>query len=132
MKKCVLAFSLVLTLLSTAGALAAEPAKATAPISSTALRAAFAENQTAAEQRYLGQTVVVTGVVLSTGMSVDLTPNVVLSDKENGPVQVICVLPRADTPKLSGFKAGQKVAMKGRVYRLSERGVVLKECVAVE
>ena len=96
------------------------------------LRKAFADDQGAAEARYLGKTVLVKGIVLSTGMSKYLTPTILLSEREGGPVQVICVLPRLDAGKLSDFKPGQSVTMSGRVYRLSENGVVLKECKAVD
>jgi hypothetical protein len=59
-----------------------------------------------------------------------MTPTVMLSDREGGPVQVICVLPRLDAVKLSDFTANQSVVMSGRVNSLSERGVVLKDCKA--
>ncbi len=101
-------------------------------VASHDLRQAFADDHSAAEARYLGKTVRVRGVVLSTGMSRYMTPNVVLSDREKGPVQIICVLPRLDVGKLSDFNPNQSVTMAGRVYRLSERGVVLKECKAAE
>ena len=96
------------------------------------LRKAFADNQNAAEAQYTGKTVLVKGIVVSTGMSKYMTPNVTLSDHEGGTVHAICVLPRLDVGKLSDFKPAQSVTMSGRVYRLSERGVVLKECKAVE
>ena len=101
-------------------------------ISAHELRKAFDDDKNAAEARYLGNTISVEGVVLSTGMSRYLTPNVVLSDREGGEVKAICVLPRLDANKLSDFKIGQTVTMSGRVYRLSDRGVVLKECQAVQ
>ena len=96
------------------------------------LRKAFADDQNAAEARYLGKTILVEGVVLSTGMSIYLTPTVSLSDREGGVLLAICVLPRLDANKLSDFKPGQSVTMSGRVYRLSERGVIIKECKVAE
>ena len=96
------------------------------------LRRAFADDQNAAETQYLGKTILVQGVVLTTGMSIYLTPTVTLSDREGGSAQVICVLPRLDAGKLSDFKPGQRAVMSGRVHRLTERGVILKECKAVE
>ncbi len=101
-------------------------------VSAADLRQAFADDRDGAEKKYVGKTIRVTGVVVSTGMSIYLTPNVVLSDKEQGAVKVICVLPRIDTGKLSEFKPGQRVTMSGRGYRLSDRGVVLKECKQVD
>ena len=99
-------------------------------IESSELRKAFADDSKAAETRYLGKTILVNGIVLATGMSVYMTPNVTLSDREGGEVQVICVLPRLDAGKLADFTPGRRVTMSGKVYRLSERGVVLKECKA--
>jgi len=96
------------------------------------LRQAFADNYSAAEAQYIGKTVLVKGTVLSTGMSIYMTPTVMLSDRANGELHVICVLPRIDVNKLSDFKPGQSVTMSGRAYRLSERGVVVKECKAAE
>jgi hypothetical protein len=102
-------------------------------ISADDLRKEFADNQNAAEAKYLGKTIFVEGIVISTGMSRYLTPNVVLSDKKDGTAKVICVLPRLDANKLSDFETGQKVIMSGRVYRLSERGVIImKECKVAE
>ena len=80
----------------------------------------------------IGQIVQVKGIVLSTGISRFMTPNVMLSDSDGGPVQVICVLPRLDAGKLSDFKPGQSVTMAGRVLKVTERGVLLKESKAVE
>jgi hypothetical protein len=104
----------------------------TTPTAVRDLRQAFAGNRAEADARYLGETVPVTGVVLSTGISRYMTPTVMLSDHAGGELYVICVLPRLDVGKLSDFEPGQSVAMIGRVYRLSERGVVLKECKAAE
>ena len=96
------------------------------------LQKAYAENPGAAEAKYLGKTVLVKGFVLSAAISRYLTPAVTLSDREGGEAQAICVLPRLDVGKLSGFKAGQSVIMSGKVYRLSADRVVIKECSAVE
>jgi len=96
------------------------------------LRQTFADNYNAAEAQYMGKTVLVRGIVLSTGMSRYLTPTVSLSDREAGELYVICVLPRIDVNKLSDFSPGQSVTMSGRVYSLSERAVVVKECKTAE
>jgi len=80
----------------------------------------------------IGKIVQVNGVVLSTGISRFMTPNVMLSDIEGGQVQVICVLPRLDAAKLSDFKPGQSVTMLGRVLKVTERGVLLKESRLIE
>ncbi len=128
----VLCIALFITLVAqpavSPGARCAETAQTA--VEAAALRQAFADDRSAAESRYIGKSITVTGIVLSTGMSIYLTPNVVLSDREKGEVKVICVLPRLDAGKLDDFKPGQRVTMTGRGYRLSERGVVMKECKA--
>ena len=86
-----------------------------------------ADDSGAAEARYLNKTVLVTGIVVSKGISRYLTPNVVLSSSKGGPELIICVLPRLDAGKLSDFEPGQTVTFSGRVHRLSTR-VVMKEC----
>ncbi|MDR0443760.1 MAG: hypothetical protein LBH44_10160 [Treponema sp.] len=96
------------------------------------LRKAFADNPKAAESKYLGNVVQVRGVVVSRGMSKYLTPSVILSDRENEESQAICVLPRLDVGKLTDFTPGQTVIMSGKVYHLSERAIVIKECKAVK
>jgi len=85
------------------------------------------QNNTNADN-YVGKTITVKGYVISTGISIYATPNVRLSNEKNGQIYVICVLPRTDFHKLSSFEQEQHVIMSGRVYRLSQNGVVLKEC----
>ena len=98
------------------------------------LRESFGENHDRAEARYGGKIVLVEGIVLSAGMSRYMTPNVVLSDRVGGEVQVICVFPRLYVGKLSGFSPGQNAQISGKVYSYSEqRGVVvMKECRIAE
>ena len=97
-----------------------------------ALWEAFKKDQTAMESRLVGSTVVVTGVVTDTGMSRYMTPCVYLAEGENTATLVICVLPRADTLKLSHYTKGQRVSMKGRVYGFGAHGVVIKESATYE
>ena len=87
----------------------------------------FQNNRTKADN-YIGKIISVKGFVISTGISIYATPNVRLSNEKNGQIYAICVLPRADFHKLSSFEQEQQVIMSGRVYRLSQNGVVLKEC----
>ena len=89
---------------------------------------AFKNDQSKAEQDIIGKTIKIQGVVVETGMSVYLTPNVRLSDNPNGVIYVTCVLPRSDTGLLSSFTRGESVTMQGRAYRFSSSGyVVIKE-----
>ena len=92
----------------------------------------FEDNRDKAEAEFIGKTFNFTGIVVETGMSVYLTPNVRLSDTPDGTAYLICVLPRADTGTLSEYKKGDQVTMTGRVYRSkSGGGVVIKECKRV-
>ena len=81
----------------------------------------------AARSLYLYETIHVSGIVVSKGISRYLTPNVVLSDRAGGSEMIICVLPRLDAAKLSDFQPGQSVTFTGRVQAMSQR-VVMKEC----
>lgn len=89
----------------------------------------FETDLKAAEDKYLGQTLDFHGIVVETGTSIYLTPNVRLSDQPDGQVYLICVLPRSDADKLDGFKKGDQVTVTGRVYRAKTGGgVVVKDC----
>ena len=93
----------------------------------------FEDDRPQAETKYIGQTLNYTGVVVDTGISIYLTPNVMLSDSPDGRTYLICVLPRADVNKLSQFKKGEQVTLTGRVYRSKAGGgVVIKECKRVD
>ena len=89
----------------------------------------FEDDRQKAKEEYIGKTMNFTGVVIETGMSIYLTPNVKLSDSPDGPVYLICVLPRADTGKLSEYTKGDRITMTGRVYSSNPgKAVVIKEC----
>ena len=93
----------------------------------------FKESHNRAEQELVGKTVQIQGVVIETGTSIYLTPNVRLSDTANGQIYVTCVLPRSDSGLLSSFRPGEQVTMKGRVYRFSSNEyVVIKESQRVK
>ena len=99
-------------------------------ISSQEIHKAASDNLKNAEALYLGKIITVKGIVVAKGMSRYLTPTVTLSNVEGGAEQVICVLPRLDAGKLSGFQIGQSLAMTGKVYRLGERVIVKESRVA--
>jgi len=93
----------------------------------------FHDTQSSAEHALIGKTIQIRGVVIETGMSIYLTPNVRLSDTAGGQIYVTCVLPRGDTGLLSTFAVGEEVTMSGRVYRFSSSGsVVVKESQRVK
>ena len=127
MKKALTVIALACALqMGSPGAFGAEPPTVTAHD----LLKAFTDDRSAAETQYLGNTVRIKGIVLATGISRYMTPNVELSDRAGGVVQAICVLPRQDAEKLSGFTPGQDVTMAGRVYKYYSGRMVIKECKA--
>ena len=92
----------------------------------------FQNDKQKAEAKYIGQTLNYTGIVTGTGISIYMTPNVMLSDSADGQNYLICVLPRADVNKLTDFKKGDTVTMTGRVNSSKAGGgVVIKECKQV-
>ena len=101
-------------------------------ITALELHQAFINNPAETEEQYLNKTVQLTGIVTGKGMSRYMTPNVELADHKDGAVLAICVLPRLDVGKLSYFKPGQTATFSGRVHRLTEPRIILKECNAVE
>jgi len=128
-------FAALLVCLTCLSAIAAEaPEKAEASFTARELWRAFQDNMETAEQELIGKTVQIHGIVVDTGMSIYLTPNVKLSDTANGTIYVNCVLPRSDTVLLSDFSKGERVTMSGRVYRFSatNSSVVVKQSQRVK
>ena len=128
-------FAILLVCLACLPAIAAEtPEKAGESFSARQLWQAFQDSMEKAEQELIGKTVQIHGIVVDTGMSIYLTPNVKLSDTANGTIYVNCVLPRSDTGLLSEFAKGDRVTMSGRVYRFSANNssVVVKQSQRVK
>ncbi len=126
MKKYLFPLAVLILLACSGTAIARDGAQ---PFAAKAFWQEFENDREKAEAAYIGKTLTFTGVVVETGMSVYMTPNVKLSDAPGGPVYLICVLPRADAGKLTTFTKGERVSMTGRVYRSKAGGgVVLKEC----
>ena len=99
------------------------------------LRKASIDNLDAAKEKYMNKTVYIKGVIVSTGMSRYMTPNVVISDQG---AEAICVLPYIGiaywnrSAQLSDFNVRQTVTMSGRVHGMTKDRVVLKECKEVD
>ena len=94
----------------------------------------FQDDQARSEQIFLGKNVIIEGVVIDTGISIYLTPNVRLSDKPGGENYIVCVLPRGDADTLTSYKKDDSVIMTGRVYSSKAGGgrIVIKECQRVQ
>jgi len=101
-------------------------------ITASDLRQTFDANPTVTREQFLGKTIQIKGVVVSTGISRYMTPYVELSERQGSPVLALCVLPRLDAGKLSSFTPGQTVTMSGRVQALSEKRILLKESTSVK
>jgi hypothetical protein len=91
---------------------------------------AFQAEPDAFRQKHSGGKITISAVVANTNISIYLTPVVSLVDKTGDEIKVICVLPRADTGKLSSFKQGEKVKMTGNFYAAKEDKIVIKQCSA--
>ena len=119
-KRMLVSLALLLMVTVSLPAIAAETAASPAQeFEARQLWQAFNDDAQKTGQELLGKTVQISGIVVETGMSIYLTPNVRLSDAAGGKIYVTCVLPRKDTELLSNFKKGEKVTMSGRVYRFS-------------
>ena len=134
MKKIIFLF-LAAFLMSLPFARAETPADAPAKdeterITARDLWKAFQDDETKATNAHMGKTMLISGVVTGTKTSIYMTPNVLLSDAKDGEVYAICVLPRADFGKLSSFKPGEVVTLRGRIYRAPTdgKGTIIKEC----
>ena len=125
-KARLLAWLLVLTVM-----LAAGPAMADKAVEVKVLWQEFQDNQQAAADKYFTHDVTVSGVVVKAAMSIYATPAIQLSDVKAGEAYVICVLPRADTLKLSDFKPGERATLIGTVRHNNKGVVVIKSCRAV-
>jgi len=132
MKRVLTVFVFVCTLLVWLSAISGAEVAVITPYD---LLKASSDNLDEAKEQYLNKTVLIKGVVVSTGMSKYLTPNVVLSDQG---AEAICVLPYSGvaywnrSAQLSDFRQGQTVTMSGRVHNITRERVVLKECKAVD
>ena len=122
-------FPLFLTWMVCLPTLAAEPEVSSEVLEVQQFWKMFEDDQEKANQTFMGKTINISGIVVDTGISIYLTPNVRLSDKPEGNAYVVCVLPRSETDTLSSYKKGEHITMTGRVYssRAGER-VVIKQC----
>ncbi len=73
-----------------------------------------------------------TGTVTGTEISRYLTPVVQISDRTGGRLLANCVLPRSHSPKLSSYKAGDKVRIEGRYHGFFSNAVVMKNCAVAK
>jgi len=100
------------------------------PTTPSALWSAFQADPDAFRQAHAERSITISAVVADTHISRYLTPVVSLVDKIQDEVRVICVLPRADTHKLSDFKKGDRIMITGNFRAAREERIVIKQCQA--
>jgi hypothetical protein len=124
---CIIA-GVVLSQESGSGAVAAAPAggstqaaseqpAAPAPIKLTAtvLYNAYTNNEVAADAKYKGNLVEVTGVINSIGKDILGNPYVSLNVGEYSELGVQCIFPKADESTLTSLSSGQSITLEGTV-----------------
>ncbi|WP_435742924.1 OB-fold protein [Microbacterium sp. PMB16] len=104
-----------------------------------ALYTAFEIDRRVAEAKYVGQIVTVEGVVLRAGESMFATPAVEVSERPDGELRAVFVLPfdrKIDESfrQLESIRRGQRIAVAGELRMVSDPGGVLvfKNCEILE
>jgi hypothetical protein len=105
-----------------ADAIAAQELEPVAMISALKLSQAYDDNPIAADSRFKGNRVIVTGRIDHMGRDILGSPYIVLEN------DVQCGFSKADEAIVAGFKKGQKVAITGTVRGLILVGVYVKNC----
>ncbi len=102
---------------TTAAAANQPAASAQAPMQVTAdtLYSAYNQNQVAADAKYKGNLVEVTGVIGSIGKDILNNPYVTLNTGEYSLPSVQCMFSQADESKLTSLSSGQRITLEGTV-----------------
>ncbi len=92
----------------------------------------FIADLSAATDKYSGESITATGVVIRTGADIHGTPSIELSDSEDGQIYVLYVVNSFD--QLDEVSVGETVTMKGNfhVFSSAEWGVVIKQGEVIE
>ena len=94
---------------------ATQPAVAPMKVTADALYSAYNQNQVAADAKYKGNMVEVTGVISSIGKDILNNPYVELGTGEYSALGIQCMFPQADESQLAGLTSGQSVTLEGTV-----------------
>ncbi len=98
-----------------------------ARITASALFAAYDANEVAADQRYKGQVVEVSGTIRAISKDVFETPFVSF-ETENPFLSVHCYFDKADTPRLARLAKNERLAAIGEVSGKTLGSVIVKKC----
>ncbi len=93
----------------------AAPAQAPIKVSAIDLYNAYNQNQVAADAKYKGNLVEMTGVIGSIGKDILNNPYVTLSTGEYSILNVQCMFSQADESQLANLSSGQSVTLEGTV-----------------
>jgi len=107
------------------------PAEPPIEITAIALYDEFEENQVAAEQKYKGKTLIVSGTVDSIGTDILNTPYVSLRSSNEFLTAVQCMFDRSDSNALVSLKKDQKIKLSGTVSSKLLH-VIMKNCQVVQ
>ncbi len=108
----------------------AAPKEAVIKTTATELYDAYDANQIAADEKYKGKTLEITGTIYSIGKDVLNSPYVQLEAK-NPLLGVQCYLSKDEASKAATLQKGQKVTLKGRGDGKILNAMV-KDCVIVQ
>jgi len=103
------------------------------PIETTAIALydEFEENQVAAEQKYKGKTIIVSGTIDSIGTDILNTPYVSLRSSNEFITAVQCMFDRSDSDTLVSLKKDQKIKLSGTSpSKLLQ--VIMRNCQVVQ
>jgi len=84
-------------------------------VSAVTLAAAYKDNEVAADAKYKGQIVEVTGIVDSIGKDILDTPYITLSTTQYSFENIQCMFSKTDEPELAAVTKGKSITLRGEV-----------------
>lgn len=95
---------------------ASEQPKAAIKVTALALSSAYKDNEVAADAKYKGQTVEITGTVDTIGKDILDTPYIALATTQYAIIDRIqCMFSKSDEPQLATVTKGQNITLRGEV-----------------
>jgi hypothetical protein len=90
----------------------------------------YADDPSAADEQYKGQTIEVTGTIAEVAPSGER--HVTLAPDPAAPARVQCFFNVQSTTSLASLRPDQSIRIRGRCEGMSNGNVVLRDCVLVE
>lgn len=106
----------------------ATPVEEAIKVSAVSLSQQYDDNKVAADAKYEGKLVEVSGVIDNIGKDITDTPYVSLKGRTNSLFGVQCMFPRADETQLADLSKGKSITLQGRVSGELIGNVVVREC----